>query len=1295
MTNFKFISKLTTIVVASCCCVVVAGGGISILDNDFTVKATIECYNATAGTNFQAKTSAKETYSARDRRAVVRLSSVANDGSNPIEYYHDAKQGSWLQVIEKENLCISSSQYDLHLRLYESAIFLKMDQIYNAICPECTGDTSIRHLIGSAKLLALVRRVRPRFLRPIEIKTRTLEHLTMYLLDGIKVDESSSVDLYVHYNKILDATSRPSQQVQPQFIRIDYKTNKGEKYTIAVTFYQFELLLDVASAQNQADQLQSNALAFPTGTYCSSALSSSTGVNKQAEVQMIQDELSGVRQFSFSARELDHPSSIAEMFYALDLEAKLIRKDVFVDEDVRSTTIYNLNEKIKYNNIVTSRRESSTGCVMNKLDASVKINESNVRFINFEQLVYMGKAKINSVEALIFEEFTTKYTSSSLHFWIQPPVSAAPSPGDDTKSPPVRAGKIHGDHIYITYYFALGSSQSTYGTEPRGAATGRIGPLMRVELTARDAVSRLVWQRRLVISEFVADRLVESHLGLDGVQMFSLARMCQLEPKVGLLSGVLESADVSSEEVNSILAEPTQLQEILIEALQRDFRIQRTQIDRVSTRLSRTKSDSSVDKTVINLELSLSRDLKQSLASIECVYLGRGQMLGYESEGKRNYTGVATFEDCMWLAHKHLHDDLGEEDVLFTYTDRVECLVDRLFRYRALSGHEAVLAGSETAKSLNYFPYEYGKNMMFTLKKGKYQGTSVADLDSDAGMIFFQLGSLKIIGQSLSLKLANNEKKGFKFSGVKLSGSLAEAYGESLARSKRISGLTWSDKDASKDVGSRSKLIAFDGSSESSSAPSLAGGSQMNEPLCQSHCLLDLSCNSYSFCARWANRESRCLLSSIDVSKTIVMKQLESIRDNLTRSSPADNRFRGGGGGRRRRRSATITFDEGSLQQPEVEVVLDRACSISGKSHSHLFRQTYPVSVQGNLIESVDRSIKDKDECAKKCFAKNINHLKNLATIGSVSGAESEAEDTISNDHLVSNKNRIRDGTKELCTGFLYTDKIPSSNSSGKSVRGCSLITGSEELTHHLTKHDQTTKDEDKISMFHHKLIFSHLFRRIPSLRMLAGSEPEELTGTIGHQEKSTLESHLRGLNSQVKLPMDDVEFCARACILQLHGPSPICSSFDFVREKAEDNTIMKYCLLNSQSLHNLEQTNLTHEQHILHESQNDENFWHFEPRSAVLQTSNSALSRRIPEAERIPVEHSRSSAFMSISLLALKAASLISGLILGIKFTSYILKVTERTDEPVTHAGKTARLIHRLSGVSLRSNLREEEVQM
>lgn len=1229
-----------------------------------SIRSVIEQYDSVSKL-YKTKLIVEENYSRAERRAVVQIteSNLTN------RYYHDANSGVWLDWSPSGGKCERSSQADLDRRLFGGALMIEDT--------DSVRDDQLEHVVGPARVLLILQKLKPKLTLSALSENRSM-HGRIVIPFRLELNPTSGARLQL--DVLYDQTQlKQMSSLDTLPLQLILTREQPSNSMLSLSFAQFQRIgsaMDLYMNFVNGVRAQSPS-GFPLEPACERVVGAQESP-QTTEREMLRKLASRLDKISFKARLIDHlrppDQAVQDYRFVFDQTKKLLRKDHFLMGErtkgkATSTTLYDFNRGRKFNllrrdphqpgrNLNLVDENDTAGCIMIGMDYERKMSAylkkiGQHMFVDFERLRYMGRADLGTTSALVYKHDAPMM----LPYWLFPAVLAK-----GTNSEPQEVSELQtinglGHVISLTYYFAL-KEATRFMPEPI------LDQLLRIEITVIDSIrNQPLLVKTLEVMDFLSSAMASD--------LFSLVADCpSKEDKSAQFSIVMEPTqkDGIQEEAANLYYADEYLEsnlardELLLNSLFKSFQLSPIYIEHFKSRLllRPSKRFAARDKQWLSLprmefELKI-RDSTGAFRVAECTLLGRGRFF----DRKRVlHNRVNEFEECIWFAHHHSLE-LGHE-LLFAYDAKSSlCFLDRLYSDRVGDRRSA-------AKALNYYPYEYGE---FTMYKLTYESAGSEQIISDsADLPIVGNKALHLVGQSLSLAIPNADYQiPYRIEHVKMSGQLAKADG-TLKHNQRVDNVAWTLSDG---------LVRARVAGGHSDLPGDQSGEHvMTEGICYSSCLLDIECRSYSFCERSISKQAECLLSKVDITRKAVLQQL---RSHLAISKSSQLR-------KSERLQQLDLSPTGTDNIVKTAINLDSRCYISSKSYSTLFDRTYQYSVKPGDLSFEEFKVVDRDECARLCFERNINFLK--------SSRKYELDLVNIGHDLEAAFDWYPEHAKSLCTRFQYAERTD----------------GEEGPSCFIPKPYQTTDETPNIGAdqassvvtYTHKLIFTNLFERKDGLRLASAKEtlPSEADPNMISGNSSTrnvkvvmLESRLKGLNEQIKLGIDDVEHCARSCLMQISGPRPFCASFDLVLEKSIGQ---RYCLLNTQNLHSLKMHNGNGSRHVIYASAAPGyHYWHFEPLQYSTDGENDAYDALFAEKlTKLNAESNMDSKSSGIYIL-IALIAVTSGLFAGISMTGFVLQRQRRSNriESVS-SHRMARLVHTLRKVSLRTRYESDEIRM
>lgn len=1305
----------------------------------FSLKTNIEIYE---DTKLQRTIKTYEKYSLFEKRAVIQLKIIKNSSSSnhdvpisEITYYHDRIYKTWLRYEDQH--CLESNFALLAEQMFVDDLF---KLLWTQDDDDDDSETETSHIVGAAKLILMLEKVKVDFKKPEFRFVRNIEAAVFKGSLKSQNDAYSDVRYEIIYNKAELVQVSDFNQVIPLHLILNYESLQKTNL-IVIHFYGYERI----NVLDQTDLNESNdLLLFPFASNCGIAINKNIFRNSSENLEKIQKSFSRV---SFKAKynkvdRLDDDyddddlmlDDNMEAYFAFNVEAKLMRRDRithnnFLDSSEVSSTIYDFNQNYKYNTLkiypnsktntpkdedehedkavlirkLNNSQEGTSKCIASKI--SRRSNYNYNQFLKLDELKYLGKSRTRGILSNIFEQDSIVVPP----YWLFPTVLVTINNDDHNQTIETSEfDQIVGPTGYLILLYHFTSSLSTDEMP--------IEKLLKIEIMVKDNLRKsLTRVREIHVFNFhQLDSPLSSNLISDfneATNTFSLPENCifnsgskqskmyadlavLFEPK-GHLYLDREELVLSADR----LFQRTVRNELLLQAFYSNFQLSRIYIDRLETKLARSKSDPKnliANRWPIPILKLYMRVNNFDITNIDCFLLGRGRFLDQSRVFKAK---VFTFEDCFWFAYHHSKAIC--KDVVFAYSQTTkshinECLIDPL---------HSPNSRTSLFQTLNYYPYKFGEHMMYRIHETTHSGEKSKDkTNGDTQFTSWPIVRSAVnylVGQQIVLPKIDQENDlelVYLVKQVELSGELYTKE-ELLESGKCLEGIGWIEKQ----LNNYSTYISSRPLIKTIKPPAITTLNNqdtaiMTKSLCQSMCLLDSECKSYSFCKHVGSKQALCTLSSIDIEKEDVSNSLKTILKSGERSS----------------QSVSIKEATGALEGT-VEVRLDKRCFTTSKSYSDLFRKdSHQVSINLNGNSNVIQ-VSGRNECARLCYEQNLNFTRGVIKQELDAKTILEQSKTIQNSNVLDNSSDILEridfalnwysrNVKSLCTTFHYADSMPTGN--GSSASSACIFSKNQQKDDTTMSSGSSQQQMTKITtMSRYKLIETSFYEKMTGFRLLDLPEEEEemmirTNNSSIHRYLHLLMYHHQGFNRQILLNMDNLEFCARACISQTHGPKPSCTSFDLVHEQI-NSTTRKYCLLNSQSLYSLKRSKNV-ERQVLYAEKNFQ-YWHYEPRESLIIPSNMDDDDKliqilkgdslIKQFEQVNYCKLPSASLIDFKFLLVALFGIILGLVSGIKLTERALR--HKAEDETEFKYRMFRLVHRVSGLSINDNYLQNEVRM
>lgn len=374
-------------------------------------------------------------------------------------------------------------------------------------------------------------------------------------------------------------------------------------------------------------------------------------------------------------------------------------------------------------------------------------------------------------------------------------------------------------------------------------------------------------------------------------------------------------------------------------------------------------------------------------------------------------------------------------------------------------------------------------------------------------------------------------------------------------------------------------------------------GSFIESGHCESACLADTDCISYSYCEpnfdddehdSFESKNGECLLSKVDFT-AIGKDELEKLSQQI---------------------SGYKQVIEFNSNLGPVELHRNHRCNIHRKRFKDLFLSDLPRRVVLN-DEQVDVYQVDNDEkCAELCFSRNVDTIKaSVELTGKINGLVSMDRGKLNLDKprtavIEGLRTEYNDLVRGFCTRYLYLD-YSWSKSQLKALEASALKLTGDATKQSFCALDKTStssnvprKTSSQFIFDSYDFDFSKMYSRLAGFKMMSSSmgydEVSSLvelqTGaSLNRKQLDTLLIGLRhGNNYQIPVASKTISQCARACFQTQTYVWPSCRSFDI--KVTEDEKLM--CLLNTARV---DRTKALDEQQVLQKTDTNERVIHFE----------------------------------------------------------------------------------------------------
>ena len=462
---------------------------------------------------------------------------------------------------------------------------------------------------------------------------------------------------------------------------------------------------------------------------------------------------------------------------------------------------------------------------------------------------------------------------------------------------------------------------------------------------------------------------------------------------------------------------------------------------------------------------------------------------------------------------------------------------------------------------------------------------------------------------------------------------------------------------------------------------------------CRSGCLVDLACQSYSFCTLATGAE--CILSNHSFASLTPQLNEAKLAGQRTFELPLD----GGAGGMNasaemisfKQRATCCLYDKNYLDYFQssksfVDVLhdfyllrVDNAEQCAAYSVQLSLRRFQAFSRENRLsLDKLEHSIGEEFDESKaregvqligkmRANAESIHsYLSNFVYIDSQqlqsSLKEEELKDMQSLASATWDQERQRDpllGEVASELSFSFNDKTMSNP---ESENYCVFTAKPAESTKFKKLDIEAVRYDFKPLNFY-EMTYGVGLRRSDfseeqelALRRLRYSfkESQDPTQELTQKSKLTQDevNHLLKIvekfeNNQLALRID-LKQCAQVCLSQSSGPWPSCKSFDFIVQRQNfSRRAVSYCLLNSITMEDAERNN----RHDLIETFSSIERWHYEPRHQFDLNEISALEGQQIFLDSIPIYADDTSHHGKLLTFLLVIVGLANGFLIGIWF--------------------------------------------
>lgn len=1240
--------------------------------NSFSLRGSVS--NMLNSGNF-LESYLEENYSHEQSRAKVNFElktrslneKLVNLRPNWGNYYFDSTSSASL-IFNGNNL--KCEQFDR--KQFLDMLFLYLPELYDFDSPVRFAPN---HIVGAARLIFFIMKHRHELvLKKANDNTLKIRNIPAELFKLTYQTRDSKVEL--EFSVFFSSTDlkADSKSALPIQIMVDNRHNED---LIIIDYRSIEILSSDNNQQYYTAQLfrtssgvQFDPFVFEPISGCSKALS------PNVEEDLFKEYVRDTVKFSFRAEiEMKLPSSddksvspnivLIKTFVAYDAKLNSMVYDVLgssVVADVRKISgirkqIFNFNQNRMYHTvervqnsdnyldkILQVSRENILGesfdartdtmqCVVAKIFADQVSTDAisiGKLLLGADKFVYLGKAQVREIDALVYEVSH----ADSAPFWLDQPVQYKTSSGEyKTRMPNSKRGD---SKLNILAYFGARDKQH---------------PLLLLELYQVDMINLSIFDKQTIhIYDFSWDLNYQAPNGEMIQDLFSMEDRCSNNlgknqyPRIELM---LENKDFVDFELDSSnkLEVPAVRALALQASLQETFKLPATMIFDIETKLFKNQ------QSVVSLMLLASFRVAEHYDVLaELTYIGRGEpYLLYR--GEHVETRARSFQGCFFQA-AHIRG----ANVYFGY-DSIQqvCAIDLVPVAKKI-----VKNGKEMPPAFVIFEKDddsggsvSGMNMEI------YRTNHVVDKFIDLGFakrwldsLAIQKNKLKLLGTEMVLKDVIDCSNSVEMSSMKFKivGAYIDESSYKTSSKMQISNNSdQEESDKASKILQNDQIVGFGYSYDDKGKytdndlvklmlPLRADAIELTQDQCETACLTDYDCKSYSVCI-FAGKV-QCLLSKISIKAPSifeqVMKNINSKEIDLRIEEP--------------RKDSTQKAQKVST----VKLVKYANCEIRGKNFLNLFRK--PEQVRHIFTNRRVLPVDSENDCAELCFTRNIQLMRD-ETGSPMNKKLNSNHGQITNEEIIGLVDKHYDLARKVCKAFLYLNLMNVRGSDGEldsklkerilpkdldklnswtkgycivgdqtndlereelrqnkmlnenfeeSIDNVKNIGISAKFNIHYLKYNYFYEKQHGIRLFNSPMT-SQEMQAYKTVKILVKPDVPTILNSDSTQIKQSLESIISyidyGFNIQETILANEAK-CAKVCYLQSYGPWPACRSFDLSIELNNHNQYISRCYLNSLTLeeayHN-EQT-IGALRLVDHDQVSDMQLqkWHYEPRKGI-----------------------------------------------------------------------------------------------
>lgn len=422
------------------------------------------------------------------------------------------------------------------------------------------------------------------------------------------------------------------------------------------------------------------------------------------------------------------------------------------------------------------------------------------------------------------------------------------------------------------------------------------------------------------------------------------------------------------------------------------------------------------------------------------------------------------------------------------------------------------------------------------------------------------------------------------------------------------------------------------------------GPSSISFEHCQTACLADMDCRSYSVCFK--RGELQCILTNVSFNTPAITRQLLKLRQ-------AKSKFG---------QQFQLNVD---ADGQTIDVVKHPACEL----HKKLYESYFKSDGLSKSTRSVARAkmVASREQCAALCFQLTVDYLKEVN--------RPETEDERSVPQTNSQERRV-------CDRFYYieargSDSRAPNKTSGETSAGDGQqnvdLRGYCYLDEPATNGDRNQAEivdrPSRLEIFNFD--YATLYSKQLGVSLIESPATESNPIQLEHDQvgprSGSKAATVTGNFGSLKQCFS-VQDCARVCFNPKSQVAlPRCRSFDYFEIKSQPGPTQKLCAFNSVTFKSSIETGrfdlIRHgadkQQRVAVNSSDEIKVWHYEPRDILAYVTTNGLDSLGPENNR-PAHQVH---LNGLSFSCIIASFVVSGTVLGFILSSKLIPKTQREE--------------------------------